>query len=157
MTEYRCNDAVDYPVDAFFCFTITIRRPILHMPHYTKYQYYLYETISELRDKGMTFNQIADHLNKKKILSARGKKFRGAHVHSIIKRKRMRDEKLEREYPEVRSDFYLDVYDKSVLLHRIIIFFNSVLKSRTKNKKPHFYILTFIIVIAINCYTSVII
>jgi hypothetical protein len=45
----------------------------------------------------------------------RGKKFRGAHVHSIIKRKRVRDEKLEREYPEVRSDFYLDVYDKSII------------------------------------------
>jgi len=30
----------------------------------------------------------------------------------------MRDEKLEREYPEVRSDFYLDVYDKTVLLGR---------------------------------------
>ena len=45
----------------------------------------------------------------------KGKKFRGAHVHSIIKRKRMRDEKLEREYPEVRSDFYLDVYDKSII------------------------------------------
>ena len=64
----------------------------------------------------MTFNQIADHLNKKGILSVRGKKFRGAHVHSIIKRKRMRDEKLEREYPEVRSDFYLDVYDKSIIM-----------------------------------------
>ena len=63
----------------------------------------------------MTFNQIADHLNKKKILSVRGKTFRGAHVHSIMKRKRMRDEKLEREYPEARSDFYLDVYDESVL------------------------------------------
>ena len=63
----------------------------------------------------MTFNQIADHLNKKDILSVRRKKFRGAHVDSILKRKRMRDEKLEREYPEVRSDFYLDVYDKSVL------------------------------------------
>ena len=63
----------------------------------------------------MSFNQIADHLNKKGILSVRGKEFRGAHVHSIIKRKRMRDAKLEREYPEVRSDFYLDVYDKSVL------------------------------------------
>ena len=66
----------------------------------------------------MTFNQIADHLNKKKILSVRRKQFRGAHVHSIIKRKRMRDEKLEREYPEVRSDFYLDVYDKSVLFSK---------------------------------------
>ena len=63
----------------------------------------------------MTFNRIADHLNKKGILSVRGKKFRGAHVHSIIKRKRMRDEKLEREYPEVRSDFYLDIYDKSII------------------------------------------
>ena len=45
----------------------------------------------------------------------KGKKFRGAHVHSILKKKRMRDEQLEREYPEGRSDFYLDVYDKSVL------------------------------------------
>ena len=63
----------------------------------------------------MTFNQIADHLNKKKILSARGKKFRGSHVHSIIIKKRVRDEKLEREYPEVRSYFYLDIYDKSIL------------------------------------------
>ena len=62
MTEYRCGYAVDYPVDAFFCFTITIRRPILRMPHYTEYQYFLYEIISKLREKGMTFNQIADHL-----------------------------------------------------------------------------------------------
>ena len=64
----------------------------------------------------MTFNKIADYLNKKKILSVRGKQFRGAHVHSILKKKKMRDEKLEREYPKVRSDFYLDVYDKSILL-----------------------------------------
>ena len=104
--------------DSFFCFTITYRTPTLSGNYYTEYQYYLYETILKLRKKGMTFNQIADHLNKKKILSTRGKRFRGANVHSIIKRKRMRDEKLEREYPEVRSDFYLDVYDKSILLSR---------------------------------------
>ena len=65
----------------------------------------------------MTFNQIADHLNKKKILSVRGKKFRGGHVHSIIKRKIVRDERLKERYPEVRSDFYLDIYDKSILLN----------------------------------------
>ena len=111
----RCSVG-SFKVDAFFCFTITIRRPILHMPHYTEYQFYLYETILKLRDKGMTFNQIADHLNKKGILSVRGKKFRGAHVHSIVKKKRMRDEKLEREYPEVWSDFYLDVYDKRIVM-----------------------------------------
>ena len=85
------------------------------MHHYTEYQFFLYETISKLCEKGMTFNQIADHLNKKKILSARGKKFKGGHVHSIIKRKRVKDEKLKEKYPEVRSDFYLDIYDKSIL------------------------------------------
>jgi len=100
----------------FFCFTITIRRPPLTASHYTEYQYFLYETISKLREKRMTFNQIADQLNKKKIRSTRGKKFSGANVHSIMKRKRVRDEKLEREYPEVRSDFYLDVYDKSLIM-----------------------------------------
>ena len=63
----------------------------------------------------MTFNQIADHLNKKKILSVRGKKFRGAHVHSIMKRKRVRGKKLKKKYPEARSVFYLDIYDKSIL------------------------------------------
>ena len=115
VTEYRCSGYL-FPADTFFCFTITIRRPIFHIQHYSKYQYFLYKTISKLREKGMTFNQIADHLNKKGILSTRGKKFRGAHVHSILKKKRMRDEKLEREYPEVRSDFYLDVYDKSIIM-----------------------------------------
>ena len=115
VTEYCYGDAVEYPTDAFLCFTTTIRHPILQMPLYTEYQYFLYETISKLREKGMSFNQIADHLNKKKILSVRGKQFRGGHVHSIIKRKRVRDEKLKEKYPEVRSDFYLDIYDKSIL------------------------------------------
>ena len=63
----------------------------------------------------MTFQEIAEHLNKKKIETVRGKKFKGAHVHSIIKRKRVRDEKLKERYPEVRSDFYLDIYDKNIL------------------------------------------
>ena len=115
MTEYWCDGELNYLADTFFCFTITIRRPILQMPHYTEYQYFLYETISKLREQGMTFNQVAEHLNKKKILSARGKKFRGGHVHSIIKRKRVRDEKLIKKYPEDRSDFYLDIYDKKLI------------------------------------------
>ena len=66
--------------------------------------------MSKLREKGMTFNQIADYLNKKRILSVRGKQFRGGQVHSIMKRKRIKDEEIKEKYPEVRSDFYLDIY-----------------------------------------------
>ena len=85
------------------------------MPQYSQYQFFLYETITEQREKGKTFDQIAEWLNKNGYLSVRGKKFRGNHLHSIVKKKRLKNEKLEREYPEVRSDFYLDIYDKTLV------------------------------------------
>ena len=77
----------------------------------------MYQTISEHREKGKTFDQIAEWLNEKGYLSVRGKKFRGAHLHSIVKKKRLKDEKLEREYPEKWSDFSLEVVDKSLIYH----------------------------------------
>ena len=82
---------------------------------YSEYQFFLYETIIEQREKGKTFNQIAEWFNEKGYLSVRGKKFRGAHLHSIVKKKRLKDEKLEREYPEVWSDFSLEVVDKTLV------------------------------------------
>ena len=94
---------------------MTIRRPSLNVPLYSKYQFFLYETITELREKGKTFDQIAGWLNGKGYLSVRGKKFKGNHVHSIVKKKRLKDEKLEREYPEVWSDFSLEVVDKTLV------------------------------------------
>ena len=75
----------------------------------------MYQTISEHRGKGKTFDQIAEWLNEKGYLSVPGKKFRGAHVHSIVNEKRLKDEKLEREYPEKWSDFSLEVVDKTLV------------------------------------------
>ena len=95
----RCNDA-SFPADVVFKFTITQRTPHLNVPQYSQYQFFLYETITVQREKGKTFDQIAEWLNKKGYLSVRGKKFKGNHVHSILKKKRLKDEKLEREYPE---------------------------------------------------------
>ena len=112
--EGRCRCA--FPsTDIFFCFTMTIIKPSLNVPKYLQYQFFLYETITEQREKGKTFDQIAEWLNKEGYLSVRGKKFRSAHVHSIVKKKRLKDEKLEREYPEVRSDFSLEVVDKTLV------------------------------------------
>ena len=75
----------------------------------------MYQTIPEHREKGQTFDQTAEWLNAKRYLSVPGKKFRGAHVHSIVKEKRLKDEKLEREYPEKWSDFSLEVVDKTLV------------------------------------------
>ena len=46
----------------------------------------------------------------------RGKKFRGAHVHSIVKKKMIKDERLEGEYSEEWSDFSLEVVGKTILM-----------------------------------------
>ena len=104
-----------FPADCIFHFTISQRTPLLQQSLYSDYQYFLYETISELRDKGITFNQIAENLNKKNIETVRGKKFRSAHVHSILKNKRNKEEELKRKYPEKWSDFNLEVVDKSLI------------------------------------------
>ena len=114
MAFVRCNDA-SFPSDIVFKFTINQRTPNLNAPLYTEYQFFLYETITEQRKKGKTFDQIAEWLNKKCYLSVRGKKFKGNHLNSIVKKKRLKDEKLEKEYPEVRSDHSLEVVDKTLV------------------------------------------
>ena len=118
----RC-EGVFKNADVIFHFSITYRRPPFNVLQYSQYQFFLYETITEKREKGKIFDQIAEWLNKKGHLSVRGKKFKDNHVHSIVKKKRLNDEKLEREYPEMWSDFSLEVVEKTlvnmfeVLLH----------------------------------------
>ena len=101
--------------DLTYNFTFTYHRSFFTVPLFSEYQFFLYETIIEQRDKGKTFDQIAEWLNNKGYLSVRGKKFEGNHVHSIVKKKRLKDEKLERDYPEVRSDFSLEMVDKTLV------------------------------------------
>ena len=87
----------------------------MNVQRFSQYQFFIYETITEQREKGKTFDQIAEWLNKKGYLSLRGKKFKGNHVHSIMKKKRLKDKKFEKEYPEVRSNFSLEVVNKTLV------------------------------------------
>tara|TARA_B100000686_G_scaffold352785_1_gene455977 strand:- start:364 stop:591 length:228 start_codon:yes stop_codon:yes gene_type:complete len=64
----------------------------------------------------MTFDAIAEWLNKKGYLTVRGKRFRDAHVHSILKKRLAKEELLKREYPEVWSDVSMEVVDKTILM-----------------------------------------
>ena len=64
----------------------------------------------------MTFDAIAGWLNKEEHLTVRGKQFRGVHVHSILKKRLAKEELLNREYPEVRSDVSMEAIDKTILL-----------------------------------------
>ena len=110
----RCKGG-SFIADVIFLSSITYRRPPFTVPQYSQYQFLLYQTITEQREKRKTFDQIAEWLNEKGYLSVRGKKFGGAHVHSIVKKKRLKDEKLERDYPDQWSDFSLEVVDKTLV------------------------------------------
>ena len=111
----RCNGGL-FSADVTFNFSITYRSPALFGNHYSAYQLFLYETIIEHREKRKTFDAIADWLNKEGYLTVRGKKFRGAHVHSILKKRLAKEELLNREYSPEWSDFSMEVVDKTILM-----------------------------------------
>ena len=62
----------------------------LRIPNYSNCQHFLYETITDLRNKGMNFKEIADWLNENGHLTPRGNKFRNNHVHPIAKKRKRR-------------------------------------------------------------------
>ena len=111
----RCRGGFSI-ADLTFNFTLTCRSPALTGNHYSEYQLFLYQTISEHREQGLTFDAIAEWLNKEGHLTVRGKKFRGAHVHSVLKKRLAKEELLNREYQPVWSDFSMEVVDKTILM-----------------------------------------
>ena len=115
MTDVRCG-WVFSPTDVIFKFNIAYRSPALFGNHYSSYQLFLYQTISEHREKELTFNAIAEWFNKEGYLTLRGKRFKGAHVHSILRKRVAKEELLKREYPAIWSDFSLEVVDKTILM-----------------------------------------
>ena len=64
----------------------------------------------------MTFDDISDWLNIRGYLTVGDKKFRGEHVHSILRKRLIKEELLKREYPPVLSDFSMEVVNKTILM-----------------------------------------
>ena len=115
MALLQCNDAL-FPADVVFKFTLNCRSTALNENYYSDYQFFLYQTITERRQHDMTFDAIAKRLNKEGYLTVRGRTFRGAHVHSILKKRLAKEKLLNREYPPVWSDFSMEVVDKTILM-----------------------------------------
>ena len=112
----KLEDIASSAADLTFNFTLTCRSTVLSSNHYSGYQLLLYQTITEHREQDITFDAIAERLNKEGYLTVRGKKFRCAHVHSILKKRLAKEELLNRQYPTVWSDFSMEVVDKTILM-----------------------------------------
>ena len=82
---------------------------------YNEYQSHLYELITIKLDDGWNYQQIADWLNENNYTTPRGKKFRNAHAHSIVKKKKIRDERILKKYELEYSNFQVRFIDKTLI------------------------------------------
>ena len=103
----------DQNTDVFLTFDLTVRSPSLRIPPYSEYQQLLYDTIIELQNKGLNLTQIADWLNENGYQTPRGHTFKNNHVHSIVKKKRIRTERLSKTYPSEMTNLGIRFVDKS--------------------------------------------
>ena len=91
----KCN-----PYTILVSFTITITTTKLWDSNYSEYQEYLYDRICQLKDKSVTpigYKMISRIFNEKGLKTPRGNLFKNNHVHSIYKKGKIREERINRE------------------------------------------------------------
>ena len=105
MSERDEFDSFQY----FIEFTVTVSSSNLNNYFYSEHQQYLYDTIKELHEKGLGYRKISNWFNERDIKTPRGSEFKGNYVFSILKKGKIREERLNREsdwkIEEVKLDF----------------------------------------------------
>jgi len=90
-------------------FDINITEKNLNNYFYSEHQQYLYDTSKKLYGEGLGYRKISNWFNERNIKTPRGSKFKGNYVFSILKKGRIREERLNREskwnIEEVKLDF----------------------------------------------------
>ena len=78
-------------------FDVNITDKNLNNYFYSEHQQYLYDTIKELHGKGLGYRKISNWFNERDIKTPRGSEFKGNYVFSILKKGRIRKERINQE------------------------------------------------------------
>ena len=79
----------------YLCFTAIVTTLIPQFPP-SSYQNKLHKKILELQKSGLGYRKIAYWLNDNGYKTPRGHSFKSGHVYSILKKRRLRDEKYSK-------------------------------------------------------------
>ena len=93
MSEREELDSLNYIVE----FTVTVSSSNLNNYFYSEHQQYLYDTIKGLHGKGLGYRKISNWFNERDIKTPRGSEFKGNYVFSILKKGRIREERINQE------------------------------------------------------------
>ena len=75
--------------------------------HYSPYQSFLHNKIKQLKAEGLGYRKIAKRLNEENIKTSRGNAFYPSSVYSILKKKKIRDERLNKVFDKKISKLTL--------------------------------------------------
>jgi len=78
-------------------FDINITDKNLNNYFYSEHQQYLYNTIKELHQKGLGYRKISNWFNERNIKTPRESEFQGNYVYSILKKGKIREERINQK------------------------------------------------------------
>ena len=106
MSERDEFDSFQY----FIEFTVTVSSSNLNNYFYSEHQQYLYDTIKGLHGKGLGYRKISNWFNERNIKTPRGSEFKGNYVFSILKKGRIREERINQEFKWEIKNVKLKIY-----------------------------------------------
>ena len=74
----------------------------------SEYQEFLFQKISELRNAGLGYRRISYWLNENGYKTPRGHEFKNTHVFSILKKGRLREERINKPYEVTYGEWYIE-------------------------------------------------
>ena len=108
-SQLQSNDGVKWylenpNINVFILFTVKITASHLTKIRYSPYQKELWKMIKEKHDTGMGYRRISHWLNEHGYKTPRGREFKHTYVFSILKKKRIADERMRKRYqPVIRN------------------------------------------------------
>lgn len=85
---------------------VTVRLSNLLIPPLSKRQEFLYNKIIELKKTGMRDRKISKYINDNNIKTPRGKKFFCSSVYSIVKKRKIRQARIDKPFEITYKDWY---------------------------------------------------
>ncbi|MDA0315006.1 MAG: hypothetical protein O3A40_06885 [Bacteroidetes bacterium] len=93
----------------FLTLGIEINIADLWVSHYSEHQQYLYDTILKFRDQSWSYIKISQWFNDNNILTTRGKKFIPPSLFSIVKKKKISNDRFNRTFQAKINEAYIIV------------------------------------------------
>jgi hypothetical protein len=95
---------------------VTLRVSHLWYSHYSDYQESLHNLIKRMHDSGMGYRKIARWLYENAYKTIRGHEFKNTHVFSVLKKKKLRDKRLNNFHKFEIENMHIIMLETSMIL-----------------------------------------